>query len=831
MDQNNLKELLGYQTVTTKRFSEFTDDLIKNPNDYLHTSSSLIADAIRYYGFDIVIRSGEPIISYNIFKDPFSTGINAVFGQEHCIKHVIDVIECSDNETGLNRGTVLVGPPASGKTNIVDLIIKALEEYTKENAVRIYTFFFKFEGNEGRSVEIRSRFKHNPLLLIPDKLRTKSGETIRPRQIIFDQIKSYHAGKEEIKIPNFFQNADMDKRTFDIIECLTHSSKNRDKPLYDILEEYVRIEEFELSAAQAKGVANIDDTVRLRARTRRFEVGSDYLELLNEHLPGHTLYFYDGAIVDSNRGILHIHDAFGMGMGAADKDYKPLLMLLGSGKVSVESTQTSVDNTVIITTNIKEMESLDNQIDASKLLDRIEKIPVNYLLDANSEMDILIRDMKNMKEQYIVDPNLLRIASYYSVLTRLLAPNKEKFVNDWSESKRRLYNSITPEQKLFIYASQNEDPVKTIQDLPHWHPFQNEMLRFGLNKHQPKTFENQIIKHPHAINLRDSELFTNSQLKLIDDDFMRVLWNEHYPYEGRTGISFRQLQNIMRNTIANSDGHKIHVGIFLKQLLKVIEEGPKLHHWLKEKHPSKNLNTYIASRKIDHSIIPEGVGDYGDYGGLVSVVECIYYSILRKEITVCTVNRDPKQIEYDLRKYLQHALLFNAHKNKAFAHVVVPKYAFIDPISGQKIDQPDEEYMTTIEEILSKTKEIKITRNETTQKFLDLQTSNDLALEENKTLLTSRKDNFLQCFAKEYATLLSYRKADKEINSEHLFNAFFHKKNDPIQFNLYSKKIQDFTQTIINSMCFRYSYCEESALDTIIFSLRKNIIKFDDILS
>ncbi|MBT4287154.1 MAG: hypothetical protein HOD92_07425 [Deltaproteobacteria bacterium] len=830
MESNNLKELLGYQSVTTKRFSEFTDDLMKNPNDYLHTSSSLIAEAIRYYGFDIVIRSGEPIISYNIFKDPFSTGINAVFGQEHCIKHVIDVIEASDNETGLNRGTVLVGPPASGKTNIVDLIIKALEEYTKENAVRLYTFFFKFQGNGSRSVEIRSRFKHSPLLLIPDKLRIKSGETLRPRQILFDQIKAYHAGKEEIKIPNFFQNADLDKRTFDIIECLTHSSKNKDIPLYDILEEYVRIEEIELSAAQAKGVANIDDTIRLRARTRRLDVGSDYLELLNEHLPGHTLYFYDGAIVDSNRGILHIHDAFGVGMGAADKDYKPLLMLLGSGKVSVESTQTSVDNTVIITTNIEEMEGLDNQIDSSKLLDRIEKIPVNYLLDANSEMDILIRDMKNMKEQYIVDPNLLRIASYYSVLTRLLAPCKEKFVDDWTESKRKLYNSISPEQKLFIYASQNEDPVKTIQELPHWHPFQNEMLRFGLNKHQPKTFENQIIKHPHAINLRDSELFTNDQLNLIDDDFMRLLWNEHYPHEGRTGISFRQLQNIMRNTIANSDGHKIHVGIFLKQLLKIIDEGPKLHHWLRDKHTNRNLNKFVSSRKIGDSVIPEGVGDYGDFGGLVTVVKYIYYSILKKEITVCTVNRDPKQIEYDLRKYLQHALLYSAHKNKAFAHVVIPKYSFIDPVSGQKIDQPDEEYMATIEKILSKTKEFKLTRNETTQKFLDLQSSNDLMLEKDKNLMTSRKDNFLQCFAKEYATLLSYRKADEEINSEHLFNAFFHKKNDQIQFNLYSKKIQNFTQTIINSMCYRYAYCEESALDTIIFALRKNIIKFEQIL-
>jgi predicted Ser/Thr protein kinase len=91
-------------------------------------------------------------------------------------------------------------------------------------------------------------------------------------------------------------------------------------------------------------------------------------------------------------------------------------MLLGSGRVSVESTQTAVDSTVILTTNIEEMELLDHQLTSSKLLDRIEKVPVNYLLDASSETDILRRDLANMREKYDVDPNLLRIASYYSVM-------------------------------------------------------------------------------------------------------------------------------------------------------------------------------------------------------------------------------------------------------------------------------------------------------------------------------------------------------------------------------------------------------------------------------
>ena len=62
-----------------------------------------------------MIRSGEPVISYNVFKDPFSNGINAVFGQEYCIKQVLDIIESADKEVGPNRGIILVGPPPQEK--------------------------------------------------------------------------------------------------------------------------------------------------------------------------------------------------------------------------------------------------------------------------------------------------------------------------------------------------------------------------------------------------------------------------------------------------------------------------------------------------------------------------------------------------------------------------------------------------------------------------------------------------------------------------------------------------------------------------------------------
>jgi len=831
-DPLNLKELLAGQKRKNMRFSQFIKNVTVKPQDYLHTASSLISDAIKYFGFEIVIRSGQPIISYNIFKDLFSTGINAVFGQEHCIKHIVDVIESFDNEASLNRGIVLVGPPASGKTNIVDLIVKALEEYTKELGVKLYTFYFEFSNAEGQIIELRSQFHHNPILLIPVTLQKADGRIVQPRRLFFEHIKE---GREEddLLIPNFYQNATLDKRTLDILEALSQNPNNKEKTLYDILEAYVRIEEIEFSTAQAKGIANIDDTSQLRVRVNPIMLDRKNTNILNEHVPGHILYQYSGAIVDSNRGILHIHDAFGLDDGARERDYKPLLMLLGSGKVSVESTQTSVDSTVVITTNIEEMKNLDKKLDSSKLLDRIERVPVNYLLDTNSEMDILRRDMSNMREQYDVDPNLLRIAAYYSVLTRLLPPVSDRMPEKWSETKKKFYRSITPEQKMVIYAAQSDDPIRTIQELPHWHPFHNEMMRLGLNSYNADSFSKYIVSHPRAMNLRESGLFSHTQLQLIDNEFMRVLWNEHFPNEGICGISVRQLQNIMRNTIAHSDGRKIHVGIFLKQLERIIDEGPELHHWLTTDNTLKQGKPPVPYLSYGHpaeAATGDPNGLYGNFKSLVGVVRNLYYQILKKEITICIVDRDPHKIEYDLRRYIQHALLNSALQNKAFAHIMVPKFAYVDPQSGQKVEKPDQSYLESIEAILMPDQDAETIREQMAQKFLDAQASAEIVLEDGKPVVASRKDTFLQCFAAEYATLLTHRKVDEEINPEQLTNAFFHKRNHPERLGQYSEKTQDMLENIIDNMCRLYRYSEEIALDTIVFAIRKNIVRLEEIL-
>jgi len=617
----------------------------------------------------------------------------------------------------------------------------------------------------------------------------------------------------------------------DILEGLVQNPKNRHKTLYDILEEYVRVEQVVFSAAQAKNISNIDDMRLLKVRSKPIDLSPEDKAILDEHLPGAHLKQYEGAMVAANRGILHIHDGFSGSEMHSEPDYKPLLMLLGSGKVSIDSTQASVDNTVVMTTNLEEMAQLEHRLTSSKLLDRIEKITVNYLLDANSEMDILKRDMAIMKEDYQVDPNLLKIASYYAVLTRLLPPNRNKFPENWSSRKQQIYNQITIEKKLFIYSYQAEDPLNTIQKLPHWHPFRNEALKLNLDLTDSEAILDRFERHPQSISLHESNLFTNEEHTLIDDEFMRELWREHFPHEGRSGISVRQLQNIMRNTISHSDGHKIHVGTFLSQLKRMIKEGPEIHHWLTIDPKFNKDRKPVPGRKIGTVTLEAGEADYGDFRGLVKVVQGLYYKIIEREITQSTVDREPEKIEEDLRRYFQYVLLANALENKAFAHIMVPRFTFIHPNTGEKVDQPDLNYMSSIEDVIAPDRNPAHFRKEMAQKFLEMQSSGEVVIEEGKTVINSRNDNVLLCFHNLYTELMSHRRSVDGINAEILRDAFFQKKNNPDIYLTYSVETRNLVETIIANMVNRFHYPKSIALDTIVFALRKKIVDFSRMIT
>jgi predicted Ser/Thr protein kinase len=831
MSEFNIQDLLKRSSKATMKFSEFLEDFQEDPKKHLYTSTSIISNAIRHFGYSIVVRSGEPVVSYNIFKDLFTDGVNGIYGQEFCIEKVLDVIDSANKEAYPQRGIVLVGPPASGKTNIVDMVSQAIEEYTKDNDVKLYTFSFVFKDEKGeRKVGFRSSFKHNPIMLIPTSIKMDDGRIEYPRRELFNEMRKQFEGLE---VPNYYKHSNVDKSCLDVIEDLMSMDNNKNKSLYDILEEYIEIDEIEFSCAQAKGISNIDEMSQIMTKTRSVQIASQDMDILTKHLPSRHYYVYDGSLVSANRGAVHIHDAFSTSVNK--EEYRPLLMLLGSGKVAVQSTQIAADTSVFVTTNLEEMDHLEDALTSNKILDRIEKIPVNYLLDVNSEMKILERDMQTVNTKYDVDPNLNRISAYFSVLTRLFPTGKDRdsrnvFAN-WKPSKVDLFHSITPEQKLFIYAYQSVDPVKTIEKLPMWHPFRNEARKLGIDLSKPSTYRDKIVRDEDIVTLEGCGLFNEHELTMIDDDFMRKMIKEHGSQEGKYGISVRQMQNVMRQAIANSDGRKMTVNQFLTILKDMIQEGSSVHYWLKDKSIKDMFpNINLKERHIGGALFTSTTGKYGDYADIVRVVTALYHNIIEDEVTICTVDRDPEKIKVDLRRYVQYALLYQASKNKKFGKQMIEKYSFIDPVDGSRVSYPNIDFMESMERVLDESKTVEY-RSIIADKFFVAQENEEITINKDKTILNSTDDGLVKVFSAEYNKLISHRIMVDTVDAEKLTEAFYYKNNKSEEYKHVGEAVVKLTETIVKNMVEKYNYSEEIALETIIYALKNDIVNFHKIIN
>lgn len=164
---------------------------------------------------------------------------------------------------------------------------------------------------------------------------------------------------------------------------------------------------------------------------------------------------------------------------------------------------------------------------------------------------------------------------------------------------------------------------------------------------------------------------------------------------------------------------------------------------------------------------------------------------------------------------------------------MVPRYSFVDPKSGMKVDQPDFGFMNALESVLTHGRSIEDAdlRRAVAQKFLECQSNAEIALESGKSVIASRHDNLTQCFAEEYAVLLSHRRTVEGLNVEQLRDAFFQRRNHMDVYESYPEDIRGLVEAILHNMESRYAYPSSIALDTVIFALRKNIIDFAELIS
>ena len=135
--------LLGYRRKHNS-FLRFCEQPPRKPTTHLLLLLNYLF-CNKIFWTQIVIRSGPVILPR--FQDPLMASMRYLVKNTASNRYWISLNQRTRGWA--KSGNYSGGSSASGKTNVVDLIIRALEEYTKQVSVRLYTFFFRFENEDG----------------------------------------------------------------------------------------------------------------------------------------------------------------------------------------------------------------------------------------------------------------------------------------------------------------------------------------------------------------------------------------------------------------------------------------------------------------------------------------------------------------------------------------------------------------------------------------------------------------------------------------------------------------------------------------------------------
>ncbi|WP_303904762.1 serine protein kinase [Thiohalomonas denitrificans] len=365
-------------------FQEFLEQVVhERPIDVARTSHQYIWDMLRWY-------RKEKEESTDTDESPTQLFSNELFGIDSALGRVVDYFKgaSAGSEVG-RRLLLLLGPPSGGKSTLVILLKRGLEEYSHTEDGALY-------GLKGCPV------RESPLHLVPYTLRGEFRENYGVE--IQGELCPY---------------------------CRTRLED-------EFEEDFMRfpVERIFLSEASRSGVGTYAPHDPTTADIADLVGSVDLSKVADYGDEGDPrVWSWSGAVYAASRGLLEMIEIL-----KVKREFLYLLLTLTQEK-NVKVARFPLiylDETIVAHTNLAEFNKFVQEKENEALLDRMVIVQVPYTLDYREEARIyqkLISTASAFRDVHL-DPHTLRVTAVFAILTRLQRGERENM--DLSR-KVRLY--------------------------------------------------------------------------------------------------------------------------------------------------------------------------------------------------------------------------------------------------------------------------------------------------------------------------------------------------------------------------------------------------------
>ncbi|MEZ4459708.1 MAG: serine protein kinase [bacterium] len=427
--------------------------LVRQDPRITRTAYQRMYDMVLSYGSEEYIDNKKKIVKYNFFSDPVNGGHDAIYGLDIPLMRLVNVFKAAANEYGTEKRIILLhGPVGSSKSTIARLLKRGIEEYSKTDDGRLFTFSWTLPESlqylTGGQEVLPDPMNEDPLKLIPTEWRAKAiaaldlkdvkvrGDLNPASRYIYAQLMKHYGG-DWTRVMEHVR-----------VRRLIFSEKDR----------------LGIGTFQPKDEKNQDSTeLTGDINYRKIAIyGSD---------SDPRAFNFDGEFCVANRGIIEFVEILKL-------DVAFLYDLLGATqerKIKPKKfAQTDIDEVILGHTNEPEYRKLLSNEYMEALRDRTVKIDIPYITKYQEEVRVYKKDFNNevVKGKHIA-PHTIEMAAMWAVLTRLEDPKK---------------HNLTLLQKLKLYDGKTltgftQDNVKELR---------KEAQREGLAGISPRYIQDKL---------------------------------------------------------------------------------------------------------------------------------------------------------------------------------------------------------------------------------------------------------------------------------------------------------------------------------------------------